>query len=232
MKQIDLTGMRFGALVALRPIPSDEMPSHRPGWLCRCDCGKEKAVARRYLLEGRITSCGCGLAKLKKRSEAGNPKAIVDFTGQKFYELTAIERVGRGKWKFRCSCGNEIIARPATVKAGKIQSCGHILKEAVRQRIAADGQNVTQLYDGTMVTRLRNIMADKAHVLGVRMVPRVSQPCYTARLCLRRKEIYLGSFPDYESAVEARRAAEEKYYMPIIEAWDETHNSGGKNNER
>lgn len=227
MKQIDLAGKRFGALVALRPIPADEMPSRRPGWLCRCDCGKEKAVDRRYLLEGRITSCGCGLAKRKKRSEAGNPKAIVDYTGEKFYELTAIERTGRAEWRFRCSCGNEIIARPATVKAGKIRSCGHILKESARNRIAADGLNVTQLYDGTMVSRLRNILADKEHVLGVRMVPRVSQPCYTARLSLRRKEIYLGSFPDYESAAKARRDAEKKYYLPIIEAWEETHKNGG-----
>lgn len=227
MKQVDLTGMRFGALVALRPIPAAEMPYHRIGWLCRCDCGKEKAVDGHNLRQGHITSCGCGLARLKKRSEAGNPKAIVDYTGQRFYELTALERVGPGEWRFRCSCGNEIIARPATVKSGKIQSCGHILKESVRQRIAADGANVAQLYDGTMVSRLRNIMADHEHVLGVRMVPRVSQPCYTARIRLRRKEIYLGCFPDYESAVEARRAAEKKYFLPIIEAWDELHKKRG-----
>lgn len=55
---IDMTGMRFGRLVALR-----QAPTRRPGgpsfWLCCCDCGVEKEVAGNKLRSGRQMSCGC-----------------------------------------------------------------------------------------------------------------------------------------------------------------------------
>ncbi len=223
MKRIDLTGKRFGALVAERPIPASEMPDHRAGWLVKCECGKEKAVNASNLRKGLITSCGCHIERSRRRSAAGNPKAIIDYTGKTFYELTAVERVSGGKWKFRCTCGNEIICTLATVKIGKIQSCGHILKEKVRERIDKDGENVLEFYDGTMITRLRNII-NSPTVNGIRQFTLASGGYrYSARIILRKKTIHLGSFHDYESAVQARREAEQKYYVPIIEAWDKSH---------
>lgn len=220
MKRIDLAGKRFGALVAERPIPASEMPCHRAGWLVRCDCGREKAVDGSWLRKGLVTSCGCHIERGRRRSAAGNPKAIVDYTGQTFYELTAVERVGRGKWKFRCSCGREVICTPATVKIGKIQSCGHILQEKARERIDKDGENVLGFYDGTMVARLRNIISSPK-VYGIRKFTLANGGFrYQARIVLRHKTIHLGSFDDYDSAVKARRDAERIYYLPIIEAWD------------
>jgi len=51
----DLTGQRFGRLVALAPHRS------RGGlrWRCRCDCGAEKYIATRSLTSGAQVSCGC-----------------------------------------------------------------------------------------------------------------------------------------------------------------------------
>lgn len=223
MKRIDLTGKRFVALVAERPIPASEMPDHRAGWLVKCDCGKEKAVDGGWLRKGLVTSCGCHIERNKRRSVAGNPKCIIDYTGQTFYELTALERVGGGKWRFRCSCGNEIICTLATVKVGKIQSCGHVLQEMARTRIDKNGENVLEFYDGTMITRLRNIVKSP-NVYGIRKFSLANGGYrYTARIILRKKTIYLGSFHDYESAVKARREAEQKYYLPIIEEWEKNH---------
>ena len=230
MKRLDLTGQRFGALVALRPIPSEEMPGHRTAWLTRCDCGKEKAVYTCNLRKGAVTSCGCGLERGKKHSEAGNPKAIVDFSGQTFFELTAIERVKAGIWRFRCSCGKEIVAKTADVKAGRIQSCGHVLSKTAKNKIDVEGKNVLGHFDGTTVSKLRAIMASP-EVHGIRRAPRVAMECYTARITVRRKQIYLGHFPDYESAVAARREAEKKYYLPIIEEWDRLHPKTKKKKE-
>jgi hypothetical protein len=53
----DITGQRFGRLIALEL--ATEKRDGRTLWLCRCDCGKEKAISGKYLRTGRTISCGC-----------------------------------------------------------------------------------------------------------------------------------------------------------------------------
>lgn len=55
-KRLDLTGQRYGRLVALRPA---EKIGRYTAWLCRCDCGNEIVVATRKLRNGHTKSCGC-----------------------------------------------------------------------------------------------------------------------------------------------------------------------------
>ncbi len=55
-KKLDLTGQRFGRLVALRPA---ENIGGRTAWLCRCDCGRETVVRTSRLRSGHTASCGC-----------------------------------------------------------------------------------------------------------------------------------------------------------------------------
>ena len=52
---IDLTGMRFGRLVALRRSKK----KNKTEWLCVCDCGNEKVIEGGSLRGGRTKSCGC-----------------------------------------------------------------------------------------------------------------------------------------------------------------------------
>ena len=52
---IDLTGQRFGKLVALRP----ERRNGKIKWVCKCDCGNTHEVQSRYLRNGVSTHCGC-----------------------------------------------------------------------------------------------------------------------------------------------------------------------------
>ena len=62
----DLTGQRFGTLVVVR------MHSRRRvKWLCRCDCGDEKAVWSTSLIRGDTRSCGKRECRRKGR-HAGN----------------------------------------------------------------------------------------------------------------------------------------------------------------
>lgn len=59
---IDITGQRFGRLVALKLIPREERTwvNKERAWLCKCDCGNECIVRQRNLLGARVTkSCGC-----------------------------------------------------------------------------------------------------------------------------------------------------------------------------
>lgn len=62
MQGIDITGQRFGRLVAIKLIPKKERTwsNKERAWLCKCDCGKETIVRQRNLLGKRVTkSCGC-----------------------------------------------------------------------------------------------------------------------------------------------------------------------------
>jgi hypothetical protein len=56
-KSIDITGKRFGTLVAIkvhvRPTKGSTV------WWCVCDCGREKGYQLGMLRGGRSTSCGC-----------------------------------------------------------------------------------------------------------------------------------------------------------------------------
>ena len=62
MAGIDITGQRFGRLVALELIPKEERTwsNKERAWRCRCDCGNEVIVRQRSLRGARVTkSCGC-----------------------------------------------------------------------------------------------------------------------------------------------------------------------------
>ena len=54
---LDLTGQRFGKLVARRWNGETGREGHV--WECLCDCGNTKSVATTNLRRGRVKSCGC-----------------------------------------------------------------------------------------------------------------------------------------------------------------------------
>jgi hypothetical protein len=56
-KYEDLTGKKFNMLEVL--TATDTKVNKMPGWLCKCDCGGEKIVARYHLTTGVVSSCGC-----------------------------------------------------------------------------------------------------------------------------------------------------------------------------
>ena len=80
----DLTGERFGKLVVLKRVGSQN--SHAT-WLCKCDCGNTTIVAGNHLTCGNIKSCGCtreshGELKIKEILENNN----INFEQQKKFE--------------------------------------------------------------------------------------------------------------------------------------------------
>jgi len=68
----DITGKRFGRLVAQRPISLGVFKNgrHKRGWELLCDCGKLTRSTAGYLNTGNKQSCGC----LQKEIAAGNFK--------------------------------------------------------------------------------------------------------------------------------------------------------------
>jgi hypothetical protein len=71
MKRLDLTGERFGRLVAIKRAEPNYYGRSR--WFVRCDCGVEKVVAQSELRRGDLVSCGCYRAEVSgKRLAAAN----------------------------------------------------------------------------------------------------------------------------------------------------------------
>lgn len=55
----DLTGQRFGKLVAVNPVDEPTKSGHHKRWVCQCDCGGTATVTSDHLKKGDIKSCGC-----------------------------------------------------------------------------------------------------------------------------------------------------------------------------
>lgn len=79
MKRIDLTGQKFGKLLAIKE--SGRKGKHI-AWLCRCDCGTKKSVLATNLTYGNSKSCGCG-----QREAAGNMNKSHGFSNTRLYSI-------------------------------------------------------------------------------------------------------------------------------------------------
>lgn len=115
----DLSGQRFGKLVAVRPTEQRNRGSIV--WECLCDCGQLAKYSSKNLQTGDAVSCGC--------STTAN-----DLTGQVFGRLTALapteaRRNNSVVWRCRCSCGEEALVPSECLVHGKSRSCGCLAKE-------------------------------------------------------------------------------------------------------
>ena len=119
-KGIDISGQRFGKLIALKP--TEERKSGAVVWECQCDCGKIHYAPLTRLKEGKVQSCGCS------RKEA-TQKSIIDLTRQRFGKLIVLEKTDKRKdrsviWKCQCDCGNIVEIDSHSLRRGNTQSCG------------------------------------------------------------------------------------------------------------
>lgn len=55
-RYLDITGQRFGKLIALYPT---ETKKRKMYWMCQCDCGNQVEVCGESLRSGNTMSCGC-----------------------------------------------------------------------------------------------------------------------------------------------------------------------------
>lgn len=72
---IDLTGKRFGRLVAVMPY---DKVKDQIRWECVCDCGKKTIVYGSFLRNGSTRSCGCLLTDFNKsmKKHGSEPKRL------------------------------------------------------------------------------------------------------------------------------------------------------------
>ena len=121
----DLTGMRFGRLVAVEP--TDRRAGTMVVWRCVCDCGSVAYAASSNLTRGRVRSCGC----LARDARAA------DLTGRRFGGLVAVDAdPSKSTWRCVCDCGRVVRVPAASLRSGRAASCGQCARP-VRERESA-----------------------------------------------------------------------------------------------
>lgn len=133
-----IIGQRFGKLVVVAEAPQPEnRRTSGPYYLCMCDCGGEKVVAKKLLLQGSTRSCGCihdtqfrdVQYRVYPTHTAHN---LDDLTERRFGKLTVVRCLGRQngdtKWICKCDCGQEITTSRSQLIRGRAVDCGCLEK--------------------------------------------------------------------------------------------------------
>jgi len=146
------------------------------------------------------------------------PKAI-DLTGQRFGRLVVTKRVeNKGNhrcWECSCDCGNITIVPVGHLRSGNTRSCGCLIEN--------NGQNIKKIakdYNQTNPNLLKSKIQinNKSGVKGVCWCK--SSGKWVAHIGFRCKTYTLGKFDDINDAIAARKAAEGKYYKPVLEEYE------------
>ncbi|PSL41690.1 hypothetical protein B0H94_1183 [Salsuginibacillus halophilus] len=143
-----------------------------------------------------------------------------DLTGRKFGSLSVVELAqpdenNDRKWICKCDCGNITHVYGYSLNHGHYKSCGcqHAAKRdaGLKQHINADTTFGTRKSALTSKLHKKNKSGHK----GVRWVE--ARRKWQANIGYQGRQINLGYFNDKESAIIARKAAEEKYHKPHLE---------------
>lgn len=198
----DLTGQRFGRLVALEP--TEERYRTSVVWLCRCDCGNSCHVPSDWLRRGSKRSCGC------LQDEARRD----DIAGKRRGHLTAIrpaERPGNGDtiWEWRCDCGATVYKAPTRVYPSMCPACTRQVKRG-QARVMYD--TTPRDAETNMVpTNLENLRAGKLfrnNTSGVRGVSwHAASKKWAARIYQNGRSVTLGYYDTIEEAARVRQQA-------------------------
>lgn len=208
----DLTGQRFGRLVAMEC--TGERKNRCLVWRCVCDCGGEKLATSNELLKGAAKSCGCVREQARRA-------AYHHLEGQRFGRLVAIEPLdkrsgGAVVWRCVCDCGNESEHAAKALLSGRAQSCGCLKREndALQQSL--------HYIDGTCVEFVENMGAvSRRNTTGYRGL-KYSRGKWEARITFKKHTYYLGRYADKEEAIRVRKRAEQAVYGEFLDWYYQT----------
>lgn len=129
---LDLTGQRFGKLVAKTVCDSTD---YGRIWRCQCDCGRKTKVLTAKLRNGHTSSCGCS----SSRNTFGGCATIIDMAGKHIGAVKVLgpyrqkgNTVGSKFWWCRCTCGRRVKLSGFKLRTGKrYLECWHRSKKFI-----------------------------------------------------------------------------------------------------
>lgn len=103
----DLTGRRFGKLIALELV-GRRVSDGSAYWRCVCDCGAITVTSSNKLLQGKTTSCGCRKLRMLTDSRSYIGGTCVEIVSSKKLpanNTSGIKNVSlnRGQWMVKIS---------------------------------------------------------------------------------------------------------------------------------
>lgn len=225
MKRIDMTGRVCGRLTVKE---FDRIENKRTYWICECECGKIVSVEGNKLRSGHTKSCGCYNADRIKKQRKFNDYEIVDgyvkvnLNGEN-YMLCDIEdwEKFKGHYLYMSDTGYAVCETmaPGTLRFHKLVTgttaeviIDHIDRNKLNNRkcnlrIATASINaINRDLQSNNKTGYKGVYHDKRY------------GTWNARVTVDRKTIHLGTFPTKQEAIAARKAGEEKYYLPQLES--------------
>lgn len=126
----DLSGMVFGRLTVIRMVTP---ANNEQVYICKCSCGNEILVKRKYLIDGHKQSCGC----FQRESRH---KRLKDITGNRYGRLVVLgqdleynKNHAQKRWICKCDCGNIVKVFSFNLKRNNTASCGCYAREATSQ---------------------------------------------------------------------------------------------------
>jgi len=175
--------------------------------IIKCEyCGREKQVNNK---RQRFCSKKCS-----------GKSQIKDITGQVFGDLKVLKLLeerydGHTYWLCECTCGNETKVPINFLRTGHKISCG-----CAKHKNNWVVENHKEYYKGTNILKIKNNTPIKSNKSGIPGVHQHVDGYWIARINFKGKRIYLGYFKEFDDAVKVRKEAEEKYYLPIIEEFE------------
>jgi hypothetical protein len=213
-KRYDLVGRKFSRLTVLA---KGDKVNDRWTWHCKCDCGNDVIATTGALNAGTKKSCGC--MHIDSARKAGKSR-FIDLTGQTFERLTVIKQINKTFWECQCECGRITKVRGNDLRRGNTRSCGCLNVEVMREEGNKHVDKIlANLVEDTNLGNLKSGIS-KNNTSGVKGVFwNSSKQKWEARLMFQGKRHYLGAYDKIEDATRARREAEEKYHIPILEKY-------------
>lgn len=150
---------------------------------------------------------------------------MYNMQNQRFGRLTVLRRAAKRTrnqnihWLCQCDCGNLVTVDGYSLRHGRVKSCGCLRR--AQQQIASRQNPAFQKNIGRRenlvnpqqveFASIHRSKRNRSGVIGVSYDQRKQR--WFARLMVDHHYVLLKSFPDFESAVSARKLAERQYLV-------------------
>lgn len=229
-KRIDISGQRFGRLIAIEPCEDWISPSsgkHKSQWLCQCDCGNQCKVTTTDLTSKNKQSCNClhyeviaERHKYNKYDLSGEYGIGYLEDGSEFYfDLEDYDKIKDYRW----SKGNGYIVCYKVHNGKKYRVHMHRLimgldneDERVVDHINLQ-RNDNRKENLRICTRSQNQCNTRSRGKYYKGVSyRKKEQTYRVVITINKHTYYIGDYKTLDDAIKARKEAEIVYHGEFV----------------